>query len=359
MWERGCNLSDYTLNPSDYLPARQEEPAPGIGIVGCGSIVRVAHLPAYQKYGFRVVGAADISEEALKEVREKFGVPFTTTSVDELLAREDVEVIDLAVHAKDRRRLVEKIADAGKPILSQKPFAMSWDEAKHMVEYCERRGVPLMINQQARWAPAHRAVKLLIDRGAVGHIYSVLHVHRSFQDIPGSWYVQLPHFNLVDYGVHFIDLSRYFTGKTAKRVKATTTMMPGQVAVTPMIYTVNFEYEPEAQLMTTLHFNNIVQVSGLRRYEWFIDGTEGSILATHNEVALQLKRERNVTYTFSIKGSWFPDAFAGSMAEMIGALKEGREPQTSGRDNLDTIRMALAAVESSESGRAVSLDEYA
>lgn len=349
-------MPDYPLNPSDYLPARQEEPTLGIGIVGCGSIVRAAHLPAYQKYGFRVVGAADISEEALEEAKEKFDIPFTTTSVDELLAREDIDVIDLAVHAKHRLPLVKKIADAGKPILSQKPFAMSFAEAKEMVEYCERRGVPLMINQQARWAPAHRAMKLLIERGLLGHVYSVLHVHRSFQDIPGSWYVQMPHFNIVDYGIHFIDLSRYFTGKTPVRAKATTTMIPGQAAVTPMIYSINFEYEPEAQLMTTLHFNNIVQVSGLRRYEWFIDGTEGSIMGSHSEIVLALKGERNVTHTFAIKGSWFPDAFAGSMGEMMSALKEGREPETSGRDNLSSIRMAMAALESSESGRAVSLD---
>ena len=44
-----------------------------------------------------------------------------------------------------------------------------------------------MVNQQARWAPAHRAVKRLIDRGILGHVYSVMHVIRSFQDVPGSY----------------------------------------------------------------------------------------------------------------------------------------------------------------------------
>ena len=80
----------------------------------------------------------------------------------------------------------------------------------------------------------------------LGHLYSVLHVHRSFQDVPGSWYVRLEHFNIVDHGIHYIDLTRYFTGRTPVRVKATTTSVPGQVAVSPMIYSILLEYAPAA-----------------------------------------------------------------------------------------------------------------
>ena len=106
--------------------------------------------------------------------------------MEALLAHPEVQIVDLAVHATQRRSLIERIADAGKPVLSQKPFAMNWDDARHMVAVCERAGVPLMVNQQARWAPAHRAVKVLIDRGVLGHVYSVMHLIRSFQDAPGS-----------------------------------------------------------------------------------------------------------------------------------------------------------------------------
>ena len=61
--------------------------------------------------------------------------------------------------------------------------------------------------------------------------------------------------------------------------------------------------------------------------------------------------------TFPIGGRWFPDAFGGSMGELMQALAERREPETSGRDNLNTLRIAYAAVESSETGQAVSLAE--
>ena len=349
-------MSLIELAPEEYQPKAPPVAASyGIGIVGAGGIVRGAHLPAYRAFGYRVAGVCDISEHALEQIRAGFDVPFLTTEIDALLERDDVHIIDLAVHASQRRPLVEKIVKAGKPILSQKPFALTFEDAKYMVDLCGEAGVPLMINQQARWAPSHRAVKILIDRGVVGHVYSIVHVNRSFQDVPGTWYVALKNFNIVDHGIHYIDLSRFFSGRTPVRVKATTTMVPGQAAVSPMIYTILCEYEPQAQLMATLHFNNIVKASTAHDYAWYIDGTEGSIRASHSEIVVSRADEPHRTHIFKVQGRWFPDAFGGSMGEMMRALSEKREPETSGRDNLNSIKMAEAAVKSSETGEAVAL----
>lgn len=348
-------MTQVELKPEEYQPQAPERRDYGIGLIGCGGIARGAHLPAYRQSGYHVVACCDIDAHAMQQVREESEIPFGTTDVDALLGRPEVQIVDLAVPATQRRPLVERIAAAGKPVLSQKPFAMNWDDARHMVEVCERAGVTLMVNQQARWAPAHRAVKLLIDRGVLGHVFSVMHVIRGFQDFPGSWYAALENFNLVDHGIHYIDLSRFFTGRTPVRVKAATTNMPGQAAVSPMIYSVLCEYEPEAQLMTTLHFNNIIAASGLHRYEWFVDGTDGSLVASQSELTVCLKADAGTKVTFPIRGRWFPDAFGGSMGEMMRAISEGREPETSGRDNLDSIRVALAAVESADTGKAVEL----
>jgi predicted dehydrogenase len=125
--------------------------------------------------------------------------------------------------------------------------------------------------------------------------------------------------------------------------------------VSPMIYSILCEYEPAAQMMTTLHFNNIIAASGVHRYEWLIDGTEGSLVASQSELAVCLKENPTAKVTFPIRGRWFPDAFGGSMGEMMQALTEAREPMTSGRDNLNSIRIADAAVESSQTGQTVGL----
>jgi predicted dehydrogenase len=352
---------ELALRPADYRPA----PPPAdiveqfpIGVVGCGGIMRGAHLPAYRAFGYRVVAACDVVEAQARRAADQFGIPRATSRLEDLLDDPQIKVIDLAVHASQRRPLIERIAAAGKHLLSQKPFALTYQDARQMVEVCERAGVTLMVNQQARWAPAHRALRLVLESGALGHVYSVLHVIRSFQDVPGSWPVQLPHFNIVDHGIHYLDLTRYFTGLTAVQVKATTTMVPGQQAVTPMIYSILLEYAPEAQLMSTLHFNNLVRVPrALGRNEWLIDGTDGAAVASQSELRVATRDLPEKSQTLALQGAWFPEAFGGSMGELLTALAQGRVPATSGRDNLESLKLALAAVESSESGRAVQLAE--
>ncbi|GIX07553.1 MAG: hypothetical protein KatS3mg115_1956 [Candidatus Poribacteria bacterium] len=151
------------IGPEQYRPRPPEKKDYAIGIIGCGGIVQGAHLPAYRNFGYRVVAACDLLEENLRRVQERFGVPWVTTSLDEFLDHPEVEIIDLAVHGYQRRPIIEQICQHRPPklkgILSQKPFAMNWEDAVAMVEACERAGIPLMVNQQARWAPAHRFLK--------------------------------------------------------------------------------------------------------------------------------------------------------------------------------------------------------
>ena len=331
------------LRPADYQPVLPSGPGYGIGIVGCGILVSGLEMPAYRKAGYRVVACYDIVEERALSAASNFGIPQVTTNLEDLLSSPEVDIVDLAVHAHQRLPLVEQIAAAGKHIFSQKPLAPSLREAERIVEICRDAGVTLMVNHQARWAPPHRALKLLMELGVLGHVYAVTHIHRAYQD--HGWYAEREDFNIVDHGIHYIDLSRYFTGHTPLRVKATTTMAPGQSAVSPMIYTILFEYEPSVQVMTTLHFNNIVSVPALHDQMWFLDGTQGSALLSGfpgtAKLSLSFKDSPERIQTYEIAGTWEFEGFAGSMGEMMLALEEGREPESSGRDHLESLRMAF------------------
>ena len=347
------------LLPEDYLPTPPAKKDYGIGAVGCGNIAKNAHQAAYQRFGYRTVACYDVKRSAAEGIAQQYGIPTVCKSLEDLCQHPEVHIIDLAVHAKVRRKVMEQIARAaGKQVLgifSQKPFAMTYDDADAMVKMCRKAGLVLMINQQARWAPMHRALKWVIDGGRLGHVYSIVHFHRGCQDRPGSWFVKLRNANIVDHGVHYLDLIRHFAGKEPIRVKATTAMQPGQAAVTPMCHTVLCEFKPADKLMAVSHFNNIVRVPRMYRYEWIVDGVDGSAMVSRDELTVTLKESADHVQSYTLQGSWFPDAFGGSMGEMMSALNEAREPTTSGSDNLRSIRMAEAAVISAKTGKAVDL----
>lgn len=335
----------------DYFPPPPDHKN-SIGIVGCGEIVRGAHLPAYRKAAYDVRIVCDIQEDTARETAAAFDLPRWTTNLSDVLDS-GVEIIDLAVHAHARREVVEQIcASQNKPraILSQKPFALSLEDARAMVEMCHAAGIVLMINQQARFAPAHRALKRVIDSGELGHIYSIVHFLRAFQDEIGSWYVEMPNFNLLDHGIHWIDLTRYFSGQTPIIAKTTTVMVPGQNAVSPMIYSATLEYAG-GELMSTLHFNNLVKTHATTAHnEWLIDGTHGTAMLTGDTLTVVDARTPRSKIVTKTEGAWWNDAFAGSMGELMRALHEKREPMCSGRDNLASIRTAQAMLRSSQGG---------
>lgn len=357
------------IEVKEYLPG----PPPdidvaqfGIGLIGCGGIANGAHLPAYRKAGYRVVACCDVSEAAARATAERWDIPFWTTDVHQLLAHDDVKVIDMAVHPPVRLAVLQAIAQAPRPVLSQKPLHLELDSARRLVEVAEQGGIKLAVNQQARWAPAHRALRVLLDKGLVGQVYSIHHLIRSYQDQPDMWWRTVPNFNIADHGVHYLDLARYFASSPAAgskewtRLHCTTAMLPDQNGIDPLIYSVNIEFGPvggRAELMASLQFNNIVRARRAHSYTWWIDGTEGSIWATHDRVYIARADEPNTIHEIALQGSWFPDAFQGPIGDLMASIVHNREPAVTPRDNLNTVALTTAAVRSSREGRVVTRAE--
>ena len=255
------NLDDLRLTPDDYRPQPPSGRHYRIGLIGCGGIANGAHLPAYRDFGYEVVACSDIDPVAVEATRARWGIEAAGIDPGIVLDNPQVEVIDLAVHPHARLKLWPALLEAGKPILSQKPFAMTWEDAVSMATSAQDAGVTLMINQQARWAPAHAAIKLLIDTGICGPLFSVAHVRRGYQDQPDKWWRDVVNFNIVDHGVHFVDLIRHFSGRTPDAVSTTAAMMQGQNAVSPLSHTLAMHFD-SGDLTAIDHFQQHHPKSG-------------------------------------------------------------------------------------------------
>lgn len=355
------------IKPADYLPRKVKDldydvQDYGIGLIGCGSIANTAHLPGYIKHGLHVVACCDVNEEAARTTAQKFNIPFWTTDVNELLAREDVKIIDMAIHPEPRLDVLRLIGKAPRPVLCQKPLALEIDHAKKLSNEAERLGITLGINQQARWAPAHKALKLVLEQEVLGDIYNIQHHMRSFQDQANWWWTKVPNFNIVDHGVHYIDLCRYFNPHPQEwtRVHCTTAQLPNQNSIDPLIYSANIEFGPKGgrhSMMASLSFNNIVKASRSHSYTWWVDGTEGSAWCTHDMLYVALTKHSNMIHELKLKGSWFPDAFAGSMIDFISAIAEGTSVPVTPEDHLQTVALTNGMVISSSEGRIVERDQ--
>jgi hypothetical protein len=124
-----------------------------IALVGAGGI-SFAHLDAYRAHGLKV--AAILSRDRAKaEARAAEFCPDAAVMTDfaALLARDDIDVIDLTPHPADRVPLIEAALRAGKHVLSQKPFVTDLGTGERLVALARDMGVHLAVNQNGRWAP--------------------------------------------------------------------------------------------------------------------------------------------------------------------------------------------------------------
>ena len=156
------------LNHRSLLPERRDV---GIGVVGAGFIVRDCHLVAYAEAGFRVAGITSRSIDKAREVAALRGLPRVYESLDEMLDDPAIAVVDIAVPPCDQPGVIDRIlAHQGsvRGILAQKPLAMSYDVAQRLVDACKAAGVVLQVNQNMRHDHSVRALKTLLDRGALG-----------------------------------------------------------------------------------------------------------------------------------------------------------------------------------------------
>ena len=161
------NLAGYEVDDAIPLPVRRDR---GIGIVGCGGIVNYAHLPAYRASGFRVVACHDRDLTAAERTAADHHIPRVAASLDDLLADDEVEIVDIAVTPEAQVAIAERAAAAGKHLLCQKPLAPDYSAAARLVAMAREAGVKLAVNQQMRWDAGIRVAHQLIGHGALGQL---------------------------------------------------------------------------------------------------------------------------------------------------------------------------------------------
>jgi predicted dehydrogenase len=320
--------------------------------VGAGGIVQHGHMPAYRKAGLRVVGIASRREGSVRPAADRWGIPHAFTDWRRLLDLPEVTVVDVTYpFDEERLEIVRAAAERGQHILMQKPLAHSREAAHEMVAIARRHGVRLAVNQNARWCPPYRAVRMALEAGLLGDVYFLAHELESNQDSQAwwqqRWYSQQTRFQLLEYAVHHVDVIRFWAGVEPVRVTASLGRKPGQFAKGDMLGAITLEFPNKA--LAVLIENNATYAKTPVFARFRVEGTRGLAWGEGMGpagVTVQSDLLEPGEHKPALAGNWFPDAFAGTMGELLCAIEENREPSISGEDNLKTLEIILRAYES-------------
>jgi predicted dehydrogenase len=314
------------------------------GATGFG--MAYSHAAGYAKLpDCELVACADISEENAKAFAERFSVPATYTDYNQMLAEEKLDVVSICTWPHLHARMVIDSAKAGvRAIHCEKPMAVTWGEALSMARCCEERGVQLTFNHQRRFLePFQRAKKLLKD-GLIGQM----------KRIEGACD------NIYDWGTHWLDMFFFFNDETPPEwvIAQIDARRERKVFGVPL----------ENQAVVDFQFTNGVR--GLLQtgdgadvgYANRLVGSEGVIELRWEQPVLNVLGGGHGRWTVVEVAEGLHDGVAidRAIADVVDALKTGREPELSARRALHATEVFFAAYESSRRrGRVdLPLDAY-
>ncbi|MEM9734783.1 MAG: Gfo/Idh/MocA family oxidoreductase [Pseudomonadota bacterium] len=189
----------------------------GLGVVGAGLVGR-RHMKAIaQALGTNLVGVVEPSEEGSAFLRDQGHTNFP--SLDEMLAHDRVEGIILATPTPLHMEQALTCIQAGRPVLIEKPIAVSAKDAAPMVALAEERRVPILVGHHRRHNPIIRKAHQIISSGALGEVRAVQATCWFYK--PDHYFAQAPWRTKKGAGpisvnlVHDIDLLRHLVGEVA------------------------------------------------------------------------------------------------------------------------------------------------
>jgi predicted dehydrogenase len=332
-------------------------------LIGCG-FFGINQLHGWRGVtGASIVAICDRDPARLAVARNEFGIDNCYADAEEMLGREKLDFVDIATTVSSHRPLVELAARHRVAVICQKPFALSMTDARAMVAACESAGAPLMVHENFRWQSPIQALRAEIDGNAIGKPFWGRVSFRSAYDVfSGQPYLAKgERFIIEDLGIHILDVARFLFGDVVRLTARATRINPairGEDVATLLL-----DHESGLSSIVDCSYATRLAVEPFPETLIEVDGTEGSIrLKQGYEMVVSGARGvrmRDVSPPLLPWASrpWhnIQESVQAIQQHWVDCLREGREPATSGRDNLKTFSLVEAAYRGVASGEAIDM----
>jgi len=188
-----------------------------VGIIGAGSIARVAHIPGYQAQAdVEVIALCDNVPGKAAGVAQELGIPRGYESSGEMLEKEKLDAVSVCTPNYAHKEATLAALSAGLHVLCEKPIAMNVEEGQEMAEAARKAGKVLQVGLNWRFSSEAQALKRFVDAGDLGDIYYGEATYLRKRGIP-SWGVFTQKDlqgggALIDIGVHALDGTMWLMG---------------------------------------------------------------------------------------------------------------------------------------------------
>ena len=340
-----------------------------VGIIGCGKIAQIRHIPEYaanphaEVYGFYDINLARAEELAKKHGGKAYA------SYQDLLADPEIDAVSVCAANHVHAEIAIAALKAGKHVLCEKPMAVTLEECQAMVSQARESGKYLMIGQNQRLAKAHMKAKELIEQGAIGKVltFRTIFGHggpETWSVDPGknTWFfdkTKAAMGAMADLGIHKTDMIQYILGTKIVRTQAVLTTLDKRDATGGLI-----GVDDNAICIYQME-NGVI---GTMTASWtyysaednttVIYGTKGELrLYDDPKYSVQQINADGTRIDYQIDQIQTNDnqTASGIIDLFVECLVEKKEPEISGENVLHAMKAVFASIESSARGCAVDV----
>ncbi len=336
-----------------------------VGIIGCGKITERASLPNLVNYKEKceVTYLCDTIKARAEALRKDFGLRGTKILTDwrKLVVQEDVDAVFVNTPNYLHEKMTVAAARNKKHVLVEKPIATSVKAAQNMVDAAKKAKVLLMVEQTQRFDPVHQAAKDVITSGVLGKIHNIRgrigHAGPEYWSLgEADWYYEKKKSGggcMVDIGVHIADLVRWFKAKKVVGVFARIQTLEKKIPVDDNA-TVLLKFEDGSKgefecSWTTRPYEVLTYVYGQQGKMVTSIGSKQPVVVTmaNTNKGCDPNDALKVKSLSTGKGGGWENA----VHYFIDCVRRGEKPFVSGEEGTDTLKVILAAYESSKRGK--------
>lgn len=188
------------------------------GVCGAGMIASHGHIPGYQSVpNVEVVALFDVKKERAEALAKEKGIPHVYTDAEAMFAKEKLDLVSVCAPNAYHAPLSIAALQAGAHVLCEKPMALTYADARKMLDAAKKAQRQLAISFNNRYRPALQVLRRYSEQGLFGEIYMAQVAYWRRTGIPGygSWFTNRDMAGggaMMDIGVHYLDMSLWIMG---------------------------------------------------------------------------------------------------------------------------------------------------
>lgn len=315
-----------------------------LGIIGTGIAAKELHLPPLMelKDKFEITCVCNHTEPKAVEFASLAGhVPYFLDYHD-LLAREDVEAVDIILPITLNCKVVLDSLEAGKHVIVEKPLASNLDDALLMTTFPQRFDRVMMVAENYRYNPVFKRTKEIMDEGKIGEPYSVFWSQFGAMDLENkyartAWRInhQYPGGFVMDAGIHNIAVFRDLFGEIKSGIAFNRSVNPAIGRMDSMSF--QFVFESGVNGVFNIYFS----APGMNENELIVLGKEGAIVVAGNKVTLKRQGEPDLQEVVETDRG-----YRRQLEDFYDAIVNRRSPVSTFEEAFRDFRTMLMALDS-------------